>query len=669
MKTAFVIRAPQDRAVAAEFGEALEAAGLRMALRPVKGDRYEIEAVAARMKASDIAVLLLSSQSAGSVEFRRDLHIALLYERPLVVGALERDVDIEAFVEDREISVGTLYAARPDDLRARLLDQVHIGATPDASVEESQPPADGAAQGDAATGGLVEEDALEPFASRVAPLVERVRKEAAVAAGTTTTGEEDALGFPKSAGAMLARWRLIEPSATIEDLQAFHDDYREDPYFGPLAYDAMMGMRRQRFARGAGGVLRWTLGTAAAAAVFGYAVFICSDGGCWTPGGAPLSTAATARLTGYEAAETARVAALDEEADDLAQALALEQERARRLAAALEEAEAARERLQERLAATSASQIAGESNADAERRRADAAERRISSLEAQIAALEDEARLAQGSADDAAEAAIARLTRAVETQTADLEEAQAATIAAQTQADAAERRADAADAEIAAARAEAAAAETARRAAEDALEETRDALAARNRASNETLAEAEARARAAAEEAEQARGRVQAAESALAAAQRERDDANARLAAAEEITAAALARAEQAEAALRSAEDEIADLQTALAQEGDSRLSTGLAAAPASGNGAVRLLERLEVGLRAEDQRRREAGRRNVMRGPTLRAPQIEQLQRCLRNEIGEPRVVDGLWGARTTRAVLMLTAEQADAVADCMFE
>lgn len=594
MKTAFIVRAPSDGAAAAALAEALEEAGLQQARRPVRRDRYEVETLAARMKAADVAIVLLSQQAAASLEFRRELHLALLYDRPFVVGALDAGADVAALASDPEIVVGTPYADRTEALRDRLADAARLWEARDEAGE--------------AAGDEELEAWAAPATSGVAPLVERARKEVAVSpAAAARTDDEDALGFPKSPETMLARWRLIAPAGAIDDFRAFHQDYEADPFFGPLAADAIAGVRRRRVMRGAGGVANWIVGTAAAAALFGGVIFACSDGGCVAPGATTAAPLATAGVIGAPSRTDADVviSGLEEEVDDLANALAAEQEATRRLEAALAAARADLVRAERAAALDAADATAAEALA-AERARADA--------------------LAQDAAEADARAA----------------ELEATAVAAAGRAAEAELRAAAAEARAAEAEARALAAEGLAAEAEGRAAEAEELAAA----AEELATAADGRAALASE----ADGRLAAAEERAAAAERRAEAADAQRAAAADALAAAITARDAA----------ISDLAAARRDVGG--------AVETSGRGAARLMELLGEGLRAEDQRRREAGLRDALGGPTLNGPRLERLQICLRDVVGAPRAADGLWGARTTEAIVGLSVEEAEAVAACVF-
>ncbi|MCI4665458.1 MAG: hypothetical protein MRY74_12115 [Neomegalonema sp.] len=662
MKTAFIIHAPADRAAATEISEALDDAGVRTATRPVRGDRYEIEALAARMKSSDVAVPLLSHAAAASREFRRDLHLALLYDRPLIAGRLDDANAPDALAADADVLMGTAYADKGEALSEKLQSASYIGITPEHEISA-------------------------PLSARVRPLVERVRKEIAVAASSLRDTEEDALGFPKSPEAMLARWRLIEPSGSIEDFHSFHEDYQDDPYFGPLAAEMLGALERKRFLRGVGGVLRWSIGTAAAAALVAGGLHLCADGGCaLTPADSASRTLAVASLTaaGDDRTKIERaISRMQTTNSDLTSALKKAKAQTTKLSKALEAAEkkAARAEAEadeaRKVAETALSEagIAAEKIKVTARRLADAetAHRKESAradkLELAAVSLVDEIDKLKA---DKAKRADATTSGSIEAKRLreETKALRAAIAKSETDLAAALKRAEKAEAE-------------AKRVSDKALDAAKKVAAAeaRAKAAEAKLATAEAQAKRTAAKLATAQARLAEAEkragdaaarltpdgrAAEMVAAAERRATEARLAADEAQTRAddAEKKAASAQRAFTEARAKIGALEAELAKR---PAATSVASTARSRTGAVRLLQRVEAHLSREDTRRRRLGVRKRRRGPTLDGAQLRRLQACMRDKAGAKGAVDGLWGVKTTRAILALTPEQAERVADCL--
>ena len=180
MKTAFIIHAPEDRAAAAGLTEALENAGVGAAARPLRGDRYEIETLAVRMRGADVAVALLSDASARLERVSARSASGASIRSAAGRRRLTQEPSIAGLPDDREILVGTPYEERGDDLLSRLEDSVFIGVA--SASDNGDDDADSSSMDAAIDLDEPEGEAVEtPFRDRAPPLVERVRKELATA--------------------------------------------------------------------------------------------------------------------------------------------------------------------------------------------------------------------------------------------------------------------------------------------------------------------------------------------------------------------------------------------------------------------------------------------------------------------------------------------------------
>lgn len=263
-QTIFIIASDRDRAVADAAEDAIERAGAEaVTASPSASDSLWLDAMAARVKEADAALLLASAAGRDDRDMRRALYLALLYDKPLAVGAIGADAGLDVLLDDGELFIGTRQEGDASGLARDL----------EAAVDVTS----GAGGGDAWIDGGAADGAVDSTALKRA--VDRARSLASGAPEPDRLAR-DSMGFPHAPASMLARWRMLDRNGDEDGYRLFRDDYGDDPYFGPRVDALLADYRRQRSRGRMGGVVRGVLGAAAAAAVFSAYSAECSDGSC-----------------------------------------------------------------------------------------------------------------------------------------------------------------------------------------------------------------------------------------------------------------------------------------------------------------------------------------------------------------------------------------------------
>lgn len=261
---------PRDDALATRLADALRGRGATVLSEPAvdleRSDLERADGVAARAKASDLVVTLAGADEESQAQAQRALRAATAYRRRLMVGLLEPEASLDAIAWapardteelDRNASP---RAPRSFDLFAKDLSDK---------------------DGSARYGGYgFDEVAIDKFIEEAERAAKLGAEERASRFVDAEDGEIDGFGFPRTPAAMLARWRLVEPHGRLEELESFLSDYSDDPYFAVRAAGAVRAARR-RAARQRG---YWgyhaTMGALLALGVLALGFQVCGPAGC-----------------------------------------------------------------------------------------------------------------------------------------------------------------------------------------------------------------------------------------------------------------------------------------------------------------------------------------------------------------------------------------------------
>lgn len=632
-----LIYAPQDEGLAAAIAGKLQAAGADVLSEPepdaALSQARRADGVAARVKSADIAAILGAEGRESRMLARYALRAAFFYDRRVAAARLDPQIDYDVWAREPGMRMATPFAENEDGAAAKVFDVADLRAAPVKS--DADDAAGDAAAAPAKSSGppTLSEAAIEAYVAGVMAGAEAGKRERPARPAPFDEEAADALGFPRSPEAMLARWRLIEPWEDLAALESFAADYADDPYFSARAGEEIRRLKRRRAeARGLAG-FRLAMGALLAGALFWMLTQACRDGACAPENAqAALGGFSAGGLTGFSSDRGAQAP----EPDATRRVLeAAERDRAR-LGRELEALRRERESLRAQLRASA------DQNAEAEAAEATLAER-------------DRLLTEMAEAAETERATFQRQLAAL-TEERDLYRARAVSVAGAEDARAAER--------LAALEREAAA--------------TRERLEARLQA----LGRERDRLRESLRRAETERDRYEAAARDRAA---ERDAFAAELGAG--AGAAAATRIAQLEGALMEAQGAIAALREELAQrdalvaalraeleaaQPQARMAAAVAL-PTDGTqrdaaAAVIVLRAMKEALDEAHARRRAAAAPGArVKGPFLSQAGVRAVQACLRDEGVAALALDGLWGAQTTEALLDVGPRRANRVAACL--
>lgn len=535
----------RDQAVAAEVAGRLRAAGAEIVAEAEAEQRLTPrqrgDGVAARAKSADMVAVIASDTPEGRAQARRAVRAALFYEKRIVPARLDPSVDFEAIARDPGLRAGSPFENQSDAAAAKVFAVVDLRPAPAIDLDREEEAEKAAPSGPPA----LSDAAMEAYVAAVTRAAAAAVAERPGPLDDFDENTTDSAGFPKTPAAMLARWRLVEASRDLIDVEDFLIDYADDPYFSRRAAEEI-AERRAAARRAVGATAyRAVVGVLVAGALVWGVSEACGPDRCG------LSALAPAAPETLEAAQR-----------DLA--------RARGERRALEDE---RTRLRERMRALSEER--------------DALKAALASAGAPVAP-------GDALALEEARARIARQEREIAELRAAQERAERALAAARSEAD-------------------------------------------------------------------QLRGR---------GAARADQDLSAELSRAETVIAALRADLGRRDARLATMSAELDRLKAEAARQ-TSYAAPSVALSPSEAAEAaalIRLLRVVKEELDASHERRiKRLAPGSVVKGPYLTREDVGALQACLREVTGEPAKVDGLWGRRTTGALMAVRADQADATAACL--
>lgn len=642
-----------DQAIAAQVaGKLKAAAGVVLLSEAEVEDRLpdieRADGVAARVKAADLVAVIASDQPESLAHARHAIRAALFYDRRVAPARMDPTVRFEALARSPELRLGTAFADDPDGAAAKVFAVSDLrpldAPDPDRDENGSASPAVGETDAITAGGGGSAASSSAPLgapqlstsalAHYVDQAVAEARRGAAAKPGAPIPFDDaqvDALGFPKSPASMLARWRLASRSGDVTAIDAFAADYADDPYFSHRALSHLAALRRRERGDRRYFAYRLAAGSVAAGALVWALNAACADGSC-APGHQDLSA------SGGRAAIAV--------SDDAGAALAAAERDRARLRRELDALTRERDRLAAQ--ASEAGFAAG----------------RVGPGQDPAAAIAERDRLLV----DLAEAAESDRFN-FEAELRELTAERDALVAASMR----RERPAAAEARIAEVEAAAAAARDRLETRVAGLERERDRLSAAlqdARAERDRFEQALQGGAAAT-----AAARMRELEARLSAAERAAADLRAELAerdgqiAALSAEIAALNEAQKESAAIAVARVTLEEDAAGPRDTQGQRQGQGPLAGPGGPDAAlVALLKLVRAELDAAHQRRVDAMRPgDVFSGPYLGRAEVSALQRCLRDTVGAPTKIDGLWGRRTTAAFLSVSADTLRPVSDCV--
>lgn len=631
----------RDEALASRVASMMRARGAAILAEPaVDRERPDIEradGVAARAKASDLVAVIAGSDEASDAQAERALRAAAAYGRRAAIARLDPGVAFGGAADGAEARSG---AAQSFDF--------YFGG------DRGQGGVRGAPYGDA----QYDEAQVSAFVEHALRAAELGEKERAVRIAGPSREAEDGFGFPRTPAAMLARWRLIEPKGDQAELESFLADYADDPYFAVRAAGAIRAVRR-RTARQRGFVgYHATMGLLLAAGLIGFGAQFCGPSGCSIGHGLERVGGAVSFLSqapaDVEQAPESRTASIDPAASRRQEA-ALAQER-RRLAEANAEAASLRR------------EVASlrQRNEELEGRLESATREGASAAPAEAAL---RARAAQ------AERALGEARREVEKLGADKDRLRAALAEARVERDRLEAEAKELTGEVASLRgaARSAAADAPDRSELTRLERDLDVATddlRKSRSEIERLrgALAEAEAENAALQASASRRGDEPASSSYSSAlatpapPRSRPPAPAPSASA---TGGRTTSTAPASGAVRNSGRSVVGGPNVALRPIAPRTGRILTQADGADPHAVDRVFSVMQDEMGRAARARGGDPRRVRAGLTPGG--VRLVQRCLRRSAGAPISVDGVWGRRTSAALLSVNGAQAAAVSRCL--
>lgn len=334
----------RDQAVAAEVAGRLRAAGAQIVAEAeaeqLLTPRQRGDGAAARAKLADVVAVIASDTPEGRGQARRAVRAALFYEKRIAPARLDPGVDFEAIARDPATRAGSPYDEEQDAAAAKVFAVADLRPARAADPDREEEAEEEARRGPPA----LSEAALSAYVAAILRQAEAAAKERPAPPADFDEAEMDDAGFPKTPAAMLARWRLVEASREVRDVEDFLIDYADEPYFSLRAAQEIS--ERRAAGRRAAGALAYRVVTGMIVAgllIWGVSA-ACGPDRCG--------------LFGGDVATTAMPASLEEARGDIARLRgdrrALEAERERtlaRLREAREERDALRRDLEERSAA------------------------------------------------------------------------------------------------------------------------------------------------------------------------------------------------------------------------------------------------------------------------------------------------------------------------------
>lgn len=660
MTDVFISYADEDARRVRRIVDGFQAAGVAVFFeRESRDGVLWMDATAAQIKQSDAVVVVLSKSAAQSERMAWEVDLAARYGKRLFPAVIEADAPIPKAFTDAVERQREIYDDPAGAKAVRVSPPIPLWREAEPKLEAKPAPAATKPETEVASGAPLTKSATAPDAAKTGdasadpPLIddltgaeapapipeplsadtdaptpiartldgEKIRKlvlevrKSSDAARAAADGPRTSEGLAKSASLVFAQWRAVEDSEDMRALRTFQTEHRDDPYFNERAVERIDMIRRDRVWRRADFAFRLFTGMA----LVGAAVWALNETGQFDDVVESFAGDAAPRVTLSTGVSDAATPQPPSDAllriEQLQSQVGIEKKRVAELQALLDNEDPD---LGAKLTAAQAA--------------LSAAEDRASELDAQLTAatrsLRDEK---------------ARAERA-------MRQAEQARTAAAAAADARE---------------DAVASTASLRDERDRLRAARDdALAELEKAREELASGGEADARLAVVLRERNELRDE-----LAGSRREIADLQTALADASESESELKTEVAGLQRDLRDAEDALAERPTALAAVSTPEPSPGRRTPARGGGGSADILvahfmERQESVYEGRVQRTGATAR-----FPVLNRSDIFRMQACIERETDYRVGVDGIWGLRTSRAVVGMTRAQARAVTGCIDE